>query len=151
MRRYRNPWIDHTGLTKTQSLNPFHQNKMVKYLTRACAACWASFQRADITHWTPNMGGFVPPPPLWGLATTNPSKKTATVDIYIRRRLCGSQVVTCSGNWSRDAAAATLTLQVSRQALLSGACLSAPRDCNFICRVILHRSDPQFYGKRCPQ
>lgn len=81
---------------------------MVEYLTRACAARWASFQRADIT------------------------------EIIIE---------TCSRNWSRDAAAATLTLQVSRQALLSGACLSAPRDCNCICRVILHRSDPSVLWK----
>lgn len=101
-------WIDHTGLTKTQSLNPLNQNKMVKYLPRAWAARWASFQRADIT------------------------------EIIIE---------TCSRNWWRDAAAATLTLQGSRQALLSGACLSAPRDCNCICRVILHRSDPSVLWK----
>lgn len=93
------------------------------------------------------MVGLYPPFFPWGLATTNPSKKTATGDIYIRRRLCGSQLEACSRNWWR----ATLTLQVSRRALLSGACLSAPRDCNFICRVILHRPDPRFCGKRRPQ
>lgn len=81
---------------------------MVKYLPRAWAARWASFQRADIT------------------------------EIIIE---------TCSRIWWRDAAAATLTLQGSRQALLSGACLSAPRDCNCICRVILHRSDPSVLWK----
>lgn len=93
---------------------------------------------------------------LRGPAPTNRSEKTAMQwysfifqDRWSRR--CNMGVKTDSGALQPGVAvgAAMLTLQV----LSIRACLLAPRDCNCIRRVILHRSDTQWrlYGKPCPQ
>lgn len=113
----------------------------------------------------PKHGGFAFPPSSQKTSGAlhpqiDPRKQKCNgIHLYSRtslwRRRCNKGVKTDSGTLQPGVAvgAAMLTLQVSRQALSSGACLLAPRDCNFIHHVILHRSDTQwwFYGKPCPQ